>query len=155
MGLDMYLSARKFVSGYDFKDDKALYKAIIEQVGASGFASEHTPHMNISVTTAYWRKANQIHQWFVDNVQNGVDDCGDYYVDRSQLVELRDLCQRLLDNRQNIDPKLELPPSQGFFFGSYDIDDYYWHQIEDTVNQLNSTLQNTPEDWGFSYHSSW
>lgn len=24
---------------------------------------------------AYWRKANAIHRWFVDNVQNGTDDC--------------------------------------------------------------------------------
>ena len=26
---------------------------------------------------ASWRKANAIHKWFVDNVQDGVDDCGD------------------------------------------------------------------------------
>ena len=32
--------------------------------------------VNVDVTCAYWRKANQIHAWFVDNVQQGNDDCG-------------------------------------------------------------------------------
>lgn len=45
----------------------------------------------------YWRKANAIHQWFVTNVQDGEDDCKDYYVSREQLKELRDLCQLVLD----------------------------------------------------------
>ena len=35
----------------------------------------------------YWRKANQIHKWFVDNVQDGVDDCGEYKVTKEQLIE--------------------------------------------------------------------
>jgi len=29
-----------------------------------------------------------------------------------------------------------LPPSEGFFFGSSDIDDYYWQDLEYTVEQL-------------------
>ena len=41
----------------------------------------------------YWRKANAIHKWFVENVQEGVDDCGEYEVTVEQLTELRDLCK--------------------------------------------------------------
>ncbi len=45
----------------------------------------------------YWRKANAIHQWFVTNCQDGEDDCREYEVDRSQLVELRALVVRVLE----------------------------------------------------------
>ena len=38
----------------------------------------------------YWRKANQIHGWFVKNVQNNNDDCGLYEVSIDQIKKLRD-----------------------------------------------------------------
>ena len=41
----------------------------------------------------YWRKANAIHKWFVDNVQGGEDDCREYPVSNDQLIELRDTCK--------------------------------------------------------------
>lgn len=43
-----------------------------------------------------WRKANAIHRWFVENVQSGVDDCGDYYVSRERIEALRETCKRAL-----------------------------------------------------------
>jgi hypothetical protein len=48
--------------------------------------------MYVRATVGYWRKANQIHKWFVDNVQDGKDDCGTYYVRPSQLEALRESC---------------------------------------------------------------
>lgn len=44
----------------------------------------------------YWRKANHIHHWFVDNVQKGVDDCGIYVVHPVQLIDLLELCCKVL-----------------------------------------------------------
>jgi hypothetical protein len=46
----------------------------------------------VTATVGYWRKANQVHRWFVENVQDGVDDCGRYEVTRDQLEELRTKC---------------------------------------------------------------
>lgn len=46
----------------------------------------------------YWRKANQIHNWFVENVQNGEDDCGTYAVSKEQLEKLLGKCEYILDN---------------------------------------------------------
>ncbi len=37
------------------------------------------------IEVGYWRKANQIHNWFVKNVQGGVDDCGYYGVTKEKL----------------------------------------------------------------------
>ena len=46
---------------------------------------------------AYWRKANQIHQWFVENVQNGKDDCDEHRVSRQRLQDLVDICKKVCD----------------------------------------------------------
>lgn len=48
----------------------------------------------------YWGKANQIHNWFVENIQGGIDDCGDYPVTISQLDELIDTI-RIIDSIKN------------------------------------------------------
>lgn len=50
-----------------------------------------------NLETAYWRKANQIHKWFVDNVQQGKDDCGDYKVEYRHLSELLGIVTAILD----------------------------------------------------------
>lgn len=52
----------------------------------------------------YWRKANAIHRWFVENVQNGEDDCRDYFVTKEQLTELLNLVNQVL-----ADPPLSPP----------------------------------------------
>lgn len=51
----------------------------------------------------YWRKANQIHKWFVDNVQDGIDDCEYYEVSKDKLGELLKVCKEVLDYSELID----------------------------------------------------
>ena len=55
---------------------------------------------------AYWRKANQIHKYFVDKVQNEVDDCKYYLVKKEDIQELIDLCNEILRNTKLIDGKV-------------------------------------------------
>lgn len=76
MGLDMFLIKSKKMKGLSF--DKIFEEGDFEDVG-------------------YWRKANQIHNWFVQNVQGGEDDCEFYEVSQSKLIELRDTCQKVID----------------------------------------------------------
>jgi hypothetical protein len=45
---------------------------------------------------AYWRKANHIHQWFVENIQGGEDDCREYRVSRGQLQTLLETVNTVL-----------------------------------------------------------
>lgn len=113
MGLDMYLSAKKYVSNFDFNlQEKELNAKIKELMGLTGF-DEDNNSIYVEMGVGYWRKANAIHQWFVDNVQDGDDDCGNYYVPNEQLIELRDLCIKTIESK---DASL-LPPQEGFFFG--------------------------------------
>lgn len=151
MGLDMSLSAKKYYSEFD-PDSASRIQSILEASGLSHISD--TSSVSVSISVMYWRKANQIHKWFVDNVQNGVDDCGQYFVSSDSLKELRDLCNNVLANP---DEALNLlPPSSGFFFGSALIDDWYFDQLKYTVSRLDELFSlDLPEYLSFYYQSSW
>lgn len=163
MGLDMYLNARKYVEKIDWKkmhdSDNLEYKDavlpdfanVVNSVGLSDLATD-IYGASVSVTALYWRKANQIHNWFVNNVQQGNDDCGNYYVSHEKLDELLSVCENAYKNR---DPQ-ELMPQGGFFFGSTDIDEYYWNDIKHTIKGIKRIKKHNDYDrLSFYYDSSW
>ena len=157
MGLDMYLKASKYVSGYSFSngDDKSLYSKLLDAVGlALKDIDKDTPSGEISFTVAYWRKANAIHAWFVRNCQDGKDECQHTYVERDKLTELRDTIDRVLADR-GLASEL-LPTQSGFFFGGTDYDEWYWQDLERTSKKLTRLLGDEGlNGWDFYYHSSW
>jgi hypothetical protein len=108
---------------------------------------------SVEAEAMYWRKANAIHKWFVENIQGGEDDCRRYYMEREQLVELRDLCAKLCTQREMAEETL--PTADGFFFGSTEYDEWYWNDIEGTVQGLDKALQAFDDKWHFYYRSSW
>jgi hypothetical protein len=145
MGLDMYLSARQMTfNGWKNPD---LYNKLVQE---APFALDTA---TLEVQVAYWRKANQIHKWFVDHVQDGNDNCEEYRVTREQLQLLLDTCKIVLIDREEASQLL--PVQEGFFFGSYEYNEYYFSDIQDTIEQLEKVLTEYPEDWDFKYQSSW
>lgn len=160
MGLDMYLNAKHSLFAADWSANpladkiNAVLRKHLEAEGSSFPIG--TVNLNIGsqieISAAYWRKANAIHGWFVDNVQDGTDDCGSYYVSRDTLAGLRDLCQRILDGDQAA--REELQPRGGFFFGPTDDDEWYLENVKATVDQINAALT-LPGGWEFEYTSSW
>lgn len=154
MGLDMYLSARKRASNYRHAgpEENAIYKALLAAVGITPIDPDQgAPSCTISITVAYWRKANQIHGWFVDNVQGGKDECEEHHVTREQIQTLHDLCAKAVAEKN----AALIQPRGGFFFGSTEIDEWYWKDLEFTVEQLNRVLKEHDESWEFYYRSSW
>lgn len=112
-------------------------------------------HMSIIEQVGYWRKANHIHAWFVDNVQDGEDDC-DYHneVTKDDLEYLLDICQRVLDDHSLADALL--PTQSGFFFGGTEYDEYYFDDIKDTIEIIKNVLETTDFDKEMIYYvSSW
>lgn len=149
MGLDMYLTAERYLWRYSKNgDEKSTVTAALKDFVPEGFQVE-----KIKISVGYWRKANHIHRWFVDNVQSGEDDCGDYYVPRQKLQELRDVCQQVLDDH-DLAPSL-LPTQSGFFFGSTEYDEYYFADVKDTIEIIDKALTLPEADWDMQYHSSW
>lgn len=116
-----------------------------------------------------WRKANQIHKWFVDNVQGGNDNCGTYDVMVEELQALLDTVNKVMDSTKLVDGTVfngysfeggkkvyhtsdgkvmedtsvarELLPTQsGFFFGGTEYDQYYWQDLVYTKERLEKIL---------------
>lgn len=56
---------------------------------------------------AYWRKANMIHKWFVDNVQKGNDDCKEYKITKEHLEELLKLSKEVFKHSKLIEGKIQ------------------------------------------------
>ena len=144
MGLDMYLYAKRYVSDYR-EEDKPIKEKLAEIVGHE--VSE------VKSDAAYWRKANQIHAWFVDNIQDGEDDCKTYWIDRRKLQELIDLCKQVKANPEKAEELLA--PRGGFFFGSTEVDDFYLDDLDRTIEQLEAALSKYDNNWEFYYGSSW
>ena len=149
MGLDMYLSAKKHLSKINYKvlqenneldynSPEAVYPEFNDLMQLTQLTDVATDMYgaSVEVTCAYWRKANQIHSWFVREVQGGEDNCGEYYVSSDKLIELLAICKHSLENK---DPALLLPQG-GFFFGSTDIDEWYWNDLKSTISQLERIL---------------
>lgn len=158
----MYLKASKYVSGYSFSDDasKTLYAKLLAAVDLTlDDVDASTPSGTINLTVAYWRKANAIHNWFIQNCAKSEDDCRPVYVSRDQLTELVGVCEEAIKayNAGNKDEaKNILAPTSGFFFGSTEIDDWYLDDLKLTVEQLNKILKNPKfEKWDFQYQASW
>ena len=146
MGLDMFLYAERYLSEYEPEDielRKQIQRLLPEMGNVKTVCSE----------VGYWRKANQIHNWFVTNVQGGNDDCGRYYVGEDQLRELLGVVEQVLADR-SLAAEL-LPNTAGFFFGSQDYDDWYFQDLEHTRKVLYEVLDMDRSKLDIVYRSSW
>lgn len=145
MGLDMYLRKNTYIGA------KYAHRKVTGVVDIMMDDKRVTIDVNkiyeISEEVGYWRKANAIHKWFVDNVQSGKDDCRSYNVSYDQLNDLKNLCLKVLETK---DPS-PLPPQSGFFFGSTDIDEDYYQYLQDTVR----IIEELDSDCYYQYESSW
>ena len=154
----MYLRANEYVYRHNFNRQadedtiNPLFNEIVSRleledvIDKTGFAG-----ISIDVPMGYWRKANQIHRWFVENVQQGEDDCGDYYVGSEQLSELLELCKKVQADHSLAEELL--PSASGFFFGGTDYDEWYYNDITNTIAILEEALEDEHGD--FYYSSSW
>jgi hypothetical protein len=166
MGLDMYLYASNYTSGSIFgrDEDGAFTKTVNPEftalLNSAGLTMddiyEELPSVEMKFKVGYWRKANQIHNWFVLNVQDGEDECKYHYVSREQLEELRGVCREVLADHDKAGELL--PSGEGFFFGNTEYNEWYFEQVEETVKMLNKILANPKFEFGeyeFGYQSSW
>ena len=102
MGLDMYLYRRV----RKFRRDDGTMSSDYSDLKFDKY--DRSNAVVITECAAYWLKANMVHKWFVDNVQDGKDDCGEYHVSKEQILELRDLCMgvvKALDGQEIRVPK--------------------------------------------------
>jgi len=176
----MYLTAKMELGKYcnkelEGKDEK------IRDLFPEMFKSDNLDSVSVEFETGYWRKANHIHKWFVDNCQDGEDECQISYVDREDLETLKVVCQKVLKFENGEKKKVQiktgwangkdtfaeieviadkenieelLPTTSGCFFGGEEYDEYYFGDLKETIEIIDKCL-NLPEYWSFRYRSSW
>lgn len=141
-------------------------------------------YMQIHEQAGYWRKANAIHSWFVEHVQDGEDDC-EYHqeVTKGVLEDLLRTCEKVLASCDLVDGKIQrgysytggkevphivdgqyvkdttvaedlLPTAEGFFFGGTNYDDYYVQDIQDTIDIVTRVLETTDFEKEMLYYVS-
>lgn len=121
----------------------------------------------------YWRKANAIHNWFVDNVQYGEDDCHYHREVTKEMLELlKATCEVVIQESKLVPGKLHngstykngreykeyidglvvedsttaerlLPTTSGFFFGGTDYDEWYIKDLKETIEIIDRVLETT------------
>jgi hypothetical protein len=187
MGLDMYLYKKTYVKNWNHTSDEQKH-SISVMIG--GEVRKDIKPERISYITeqvAYWRKFNALHGWFVENCGNGEDDCQEIYVDREKMRRLLDILnqvQNLLNNSilsvkvlkdwNGKDYEVEVYecedevkelfcPTEGFFFGSTEVDKYFKQDVEETIETIDGLLKELEgEDvvkgfnaGDFYYQASW
>ena len=151
MGLDMYLLKKTYIKNWSFMEASERHEVSVKLGGEPHPDIQPERVSEIVEQVAYWRKANAIHSWFVSNVQHGEDNCAEYYVNREQLEALVQECKAVLDKKAN--PQSVLPTKEGFFFGSYEYDEWYYGSLHETVDMIEPLLKE--EGGTFYYTSSW
>jgi hypothetical protein len=161
MGLDMFLSKKTYVQRWDHQSPEETYNVEVTQGGNSVDHIQSNRVSYVEEQVGYWRKANAIHKWFVDTVQDGYDNCGTYMVEIDDLMNLLNDCKEVKGNPEKAEELL--PPQEGCFFGDASVDQYYFHNIDHTIEILESVLSEQVIDKNgrefypgdFYYHSSW
>ena len=144
MGLGMHLTAELFLWT---KERKEMTKLVNEQIYTQGLEVE-----KIVIDVGYWCKANHIHKWFVENVQEGIDECNRTYVPTEKLVELKETCEAIAKNHSLAEETL--PTNKGFFFGNTEYDEGYFDDINHTIGII-TKAEPLFYEMDFYYESSW
>ena len=154
MGLDMSLTRKEYVKDWDHTPEDKRKNV---EVFMNGKKIDTKDLDYLEFTVIDWRKANHIHAWFVENVQNGEDDCGEYYLTEEHVKSLNKACKKVLDDNSLAEELL--PTASGFFFGGVEYDEYYFESVLDTWN-ITSALIREMKSWNsvrtdLSYQASW
>ena len=113
-----------------------------------GEAEKLYPHLE---EVMYWRKTNFLHNWLVNQCQNGIDQCQYAEVTKADLQDAIDILQESLDTKEPL-----MRPTSGFFFGSTAVDEWYWKDVEKTLDTFNALMEETDfKKERLVYSSSW
>jgi hypothetical protein len=186
MGLDMYLQKRSYLKNWEHMDKSELHTVTVKRGSKKRPDIKPERVSYVIEEVAYWRKFNALHGWFVNNLADGVDNCQEVFVSEENFVGLYDTLlkvQKTLNNANVVETvhkdwngddhtvktfdcenelnELDFAPTEGFFFGSQDIDSYFKEAVDETVKVIEDILAEIEENKknGFSsdyyYQASW
>lgn len=101
----------------------------------------------------YWRKCNQIREWFAQHLEEGVANCEYSMVTKDDIENLIADCYMVLDHHSLASEIL--PTSPGFFFGSTDYDEWYFEDLQYTITNLLKALGEVDWDKENMFYYEW
>ena len=185
MGLDMYLYKKHYVQNWEHNGKEKQFSFLIKKGGKKCDYINDKKITYVTEQVTYWRKANAIHQWFIENCADGDGSKTEMSVSQEQIKELHDTCVKVLDSCELIDGKINngqqmkngkwvdikidgkyikdptlaeelLPTESGFFFGSTDYDEYYVEDLKNTIKELEPELKEVKGQYpDYEYNASW
>ena len=97
---------------------------------------------------AYWQDASAVHKFFIDEVQDGIEDGRQHEVTVNKLWSLLHRVEAVISSTRLVDGTLEnevtarelLPTWSGFYGGNLNYDSSYWEALIYTRDQLRRIL---------------
>lgn len=186
MGLDMYLQKKTYVKNWSHQKPEEQHKITVKIGGKLRKDIKPERISYITEEVAYWRKFNALHGWFVENCAGGVDECQEIYVGEEGLEKVLGVLKQVNELLNKSKPVVKVlqdwngkdyevttydcedevkdifSPTQGFFFGSDEIDGYYKKEVENTIEVIENLLEEDKmsKEHGlysgeFYYRASW
>ena len=126
MGLDMYLEARKATYFEDGISVRAL----------SALGAIVSPKISMTCEIGYWRKFDELHEFIVAEVQDGIDDCRSSYVSDANFEHIINF----------INDKIKYIPPGPLDWNSRNL--LYSARVFDFASRLRGS-------WSIYYQASW
>ena len=139
-------------------------------VNINGYNTDNYELFHVSGTERYYRKANQIQNYFEERFyEDGNDYDGDEYdnvVTKIDDLTIDDIIARIDNIKSNKETaKEEFPTTEGFFYGSTAYDESYFDtnnefkndllELQKIRNEINEKLENTDYHAIITYSSWW
>jgi hypothetical protein len=184
MGLDMYFYKKTYVKNWDFMGAKERHQIGVKL--GDEFRKDIKPERITFITeeVGYWRKFNALHRWFIMNCADGIDVCQEIPVTIKKIKDVLDVLNEVktILNKSGLAVKLVndfngesfenvyereqevrniLPPTQGFFFGGIEIDEWFKMSVEESIKIFTEVLKDEEisQSYGsfseFYYRASW
>lgn len=150
MGLDMYLSARKFHRTQYHGTGEHFVR--LPKPEMDGFERSHS-----TAEVCYWRKNHWLHGFIVEEFADGEDECQEITLLHDDLVKIYETLEKWRD-----DPDA-LSETEGFFFGTGDEEwrDMCRDRITDDLVQIRKAIdwladEDFDKEWReVFYQASW
>ena len=164
MGLDMYFYARKTTyKSFSKWDNPESTKEVNYPEDLKTFSDYIYDRNFKSVQTetiyqiGYFRKFNALHSYIVKTFADGIDNCQDIILYKEDVEQIKKVLDDVLNAHQQVEKAKEILPTQsGFFFGGTDYDEFYFEDVKDAADLMQSFLDNFDfENYHLVYQASW